>query len=105
MLSEFGAIENEQHLKLRYLAKRFGEPFVKFGAYCPPTDFFEGKSADAIKKGHKANASALYVGSTFGLALQNEIQAELSLVSEAGFWIAPTLSPSSTWCVSSSRRW
>ncbi|MCY1667354.1 hypothetical protein [Rhizobium sp. SL86] len=88
--SEFGATDRDQHLKLRYLAKRFGEAAVKFAAYCPPIEFFEFNSVEAIQIGHKSNSSALYVGSTFGLALQQQIEAEPCLVSDAGFWIAPT---------------
>jgi hypothetical protein len=91
LASEFAAIDREQHLKLRYLAKRFGEAAVKFAAYCPPIDFFQPTAAEVIQTVHKSNASALYVGSAFGLALQQQIESEPSLVSDAGFWITPTL--------------
>lgn len=91
LASEFGGVDHLQHLKLRYLASRLGEAAVKFGAYCPPLEIFEPSSIEAIQKTHKSNASALYVGSTFGLALQHQIDLEPSPVSKAGFWIASTL--------------
>ena len=91
LASKFGAVDRQQRLKLRHLAKRLGEAAVKFAAYCPPVDFFESTAAEVIRTTHQSNASALYVGSTFGLALQQHLELEPSPVSEAGFWITPTL--------------
>ena len=90
LYSEFGGQKDWQTLAIRHLASYLGEEAVKFAAYCPVLSAYDANSAMTIRKFHEANASALYTGTPFGVALSDSISRRPENSSHAGVWISPT---------------
>ena len=93
LYSTFGGQKDWQTLAIRYLASYLGEEAMKFAAYCPTLSAYDNNSAETIRRFHEENASALYTGTPFGVALFDSIFQRPENSSHAGFWISPT-SPS-----------